>query len=185
MIIHRNQETFNVVVMNYRNSSIYVQRQIDRILRLCRIFARVYIDDVVVFSKFLNDHILHLKSIFELMFRNNIFINSVKAFIEYSSINLLRQHVNSLSLSIDEKKIKAIAQFIFSKTLTDLKTYLDLIDWFSDYIEEYVKKTKSLQNRKINLLKSSSKSDNAWKSFATKMKFLKSTIEEVKAFNDI
>ena len=185
MIIHRDQKTFNVVVMSYRNSFVYVQRQIDRILRFCRIFARVYIDDVVVFSKFLNDHILHLKNIFELMFRNNIFINSVKAFIEYSSVNLLKQHVNSLSLSTDEKKIKTIAQFIFSKTLTNFETYLEFIDWFRDYIEKYVKKTKSLQNRKINLLKDSSKSDNARKSFATKMKFSKSTIEKVKSFNNI
>ena len=144
MIIHRNQKTFNVVVMNYRNSLVYVQKQIDRILRLCRAFARVYIDDVIIFSKFLNDHILHLKSIFELMFKNNIFINSVKAFIKYSSVNLLKQHVNSLSLSIDEKKIKTIAQLIFSKTLTNFETYLELIDWFRDYIEKYVKKTKSL-----------------------------------------
>ena len=33
VITHRDQKSFNVVVMNYRNSSAYVQRQIDRILR--------------------------------------------------------------------------------------------------------------------------------------------------------
>ena len=48
IVNHRDQKIFNVAIMKYKNSSIYVQRQIDRILRFCRIFVRTYIDDVVV-----------------------------------------------------------------------------------------------------------------------------------------
>ena len=33
IVIHREQKTFNVAVMSYRNSSFYVQRQINKVLR--------------------------------------------------------------------------------------------------------------------------------------------------------
>lgn len=39
-LTHRGQETLNVAVMGYQNSSAYVQRQIDRILRAYRAFTK-------------------------------------------------------------------------------------------------------------------------------------------------
>ena len=59
VVSHWGQETFNVAVMRYRNSSVYVQRQIDRILRSFH-FARVYVNDIVVYSKIMNEHLKHL-----------------------------------------------------------------------------------------------------------------------------
>ena len=51
MVLYRGQEVFNVAVMGYRNSLVYVQRMIDKILRKQRGFSRAYVDDRVIFSK--------------------------------------------------------------------------------------------------------------------------------------
>ena len=48
---HRDQKLFNVVVMKYKNSFVYVQRQIDRLLRVYRKFVKTYVDDIVIFSR--------------------------------------------------------------------------------------------------------------------------------------
>ena len=48
---HRNQKSFNVVVMKYKNSLVYVQRQIDRLFRAYRKFVKTYVDDIVIFSR--------------------------------------------------------------------------------------------------------------------------------------
>ena len=48
VVTHRGQEQFNVVVMGFKNSVSYVQRQIDRVLRPFRDFSRAYIDDTVI-----------------------------------------------------------------------------------------------------------------------------------------
>ena len=61
VVSHRGQETFNVAVMGYKNSPAYVQRQIDRILRCFRSFTRAYVDDVVIFSRSLEEHLNHLR----------------------------------------------------------------------------------------------------------------------------
>ena len=156
VVIHREQETFNVAVMNYRNSSFYVQRQIDRVLRFFE-FAKIYIDDIVIFSKSLKKHFSLLQQIFSVFKNNNIFVNLKKIYIDYFSVNLLEQHVNSLDLVIDEQKLKIISQLIFFATLEQLESYLELTNWFRDYIEKYATKAKSLQNKKIALLKNFSK----------------------------
>ena len=46
---HRDQENFNVAIMKYKNSSTYVQRQIDRLLREQKKYVRVYVNDIVIF----------------------------------------------------------------------------------------------------------------------------------------
>ena len=40
--------------MRYKESSSYIQRQINKILRLIRDFAKTYIDNIIVFLKTLS-----------------------------------------------------------------------------------------------------------------------------------
>ena len=101
VIFYRNQKLVNVVVMNYRDSSAYVQRQIDKILRNHQHFVKAYVNNIVIFSKTIQEHKMHLQKIFDVLSLNNKFINSTKIFFDFSSINLLKQHVTSLKLFTD------------------------------------------------------------------------------------
>ena len=184
VIIHREQKTFNVAVMRYRNSSFYVQRQINRVLRSYN-FAKIYINDIIIYSKSLSEHFEHLRKIFEILKNNNISMNSKKTYIEYSSVNLLEQYVNFFDFAIDEQKLKAIAQLVFSVILKQFEIYLKFIEWFRNYIRNYATKFKSLQERKILLLKDSFKSDNARKSFFSRIKIIKLTKFEIKSVQSI
>ena len=97
----------------------------------------------------------------------------------------MNQHVNFLNFAIDEQKLKTIAQLVFSKTLKQFEIYLNLTNWFRDYIKIYAAKFKSLQKRKTMLLKDFSKFDNARKFYSCKIKILRSTDREMKSFQDI
>ena len=153
VVTHRDQKSFNVAVMKFRNFSAYVQKQIDRILRSNKNFAKTYVNDIVIFSKSLNEHVLHFRKVFDILRSNNISIKSIKSFIDYFSMSLLEQRINSFDFVTNEQKLKAISKLVFSKTLKQLKTYLKLTEWFRDYIEKYAEKFKSLQKQKITLLK--------------------------------
>jgi len=126
VVSHRGQESFNVAVMGFKNSPSYVQRQIDKLLRPYS-FARAYIDDVVIASKTLSEHIQHLHTVFELFTKVGISIKPSKAFLGYPSVRLLGQHVDSLGLATADEKLQAISQLKFPKTLKELETYLSLI----------------------------------------------------------
>lgn len=122
-------------------------------LRFCRFFVKIYIDDVIIFSKIENEHLHHLKQIFKIFKQHNILIKSIKIFITYSSIRLLKQKVNFLNLITDENKFRVINNFKFSIIFRQLEHYFDLTDWLWNYVEKYVKITESLKNKKIVILK--------------------------------
>ena len=130
VVSHREQEIFNVIVMRFRNSFFYVQRQINRVLRLYKNFSRTYIDDIMIFFKIEQKHIDHLQKIFNVLTDNNIIVNSLKTYIEFFSIILLSQRVTSLNLSTNAEKLRAILNLIFSRTLEELEIYFKFTKWF-------------------------------------------------------
>ncbi len=96
VVTHRDQESFNVAIIGFENFPAYVQRQTDRLLRPFRAFARAYVDDIVIFSKPLEEHLRHLAAIFSLFVKKGISIKPSKAFLGYSTVQLLGQKFNSL-----------------------------------------------------------------------------------------
>lgn len=157
VVTHRGQEYFKVAVMGYKNSVAYVQRHMDRLLWPYRGFARAYVDDMVIFSKTLTDHLMHLKAIFTMLTENNISIKPTKAFLGYPTVQLLGQKVTSFGLSTSEDKLKAISKLKFP---LNLETYLGLAGWLRDYIPYYAGIVKPLQDRKTELLSQAPKSGN-------------------------
>ena len=173
VVNHRNQESFNVIVMKFKNSSIYVQRQIDRLLRQHRNYVRAYVNDILVFSRIKKKHEKHLRVVFSMLKKNNISIKFIKTFIDYFSVSLLDQKIDSLNLIIVIEKLKTIVKLRFSINLRQLKSYLNFIDWMRNYIFFYVDISKSLQKRKITLFKHDSVIDNIKRAYVFKTRLNK------------
>jgi len=112
--------------MGYRNSPAYVQRMIDRILRPYRKFCRAYVDDIVIFSTSLSEHVEHLTLIFRALAEMNIHISAKKSFLGYPSAQLLGQYVDALGLATAEDKLAAIRNLEFPRTLQALERYLGM-----------------------------------------------------------
>ena len=117
VVSHKDQESFNVAIMRYKNSSTYVQRQINRLLRKLRKFVKVYVDDIVIFSHIKIEHEVHFREEFSILMNNNISIKFIKIFLDYFNVSLLKSKMNSLKLIIVENKLKVIVKLRFSRTL--------------------------------------------------------------------
>ena len=66
-----------------------MQRQIDRILRSHRRYARAYVNDIIIYSKSLTKHIDYLIKVFDILRHHNIFLKLIKIFIKYFIMQLL------------------------------------------------------------------------------------------------
>jgi hypothetical protein len=179
---HREQEYFFVVLMSFKNSLAYTQRRIDIILRNIKHFCRTFIDDIIIFSNILEKHLDHLSKIFQFSLNNDIKLNSCKTFLNFSSIALLEQHVDDFELHAAKNKIAVILNWKFSATLKVLEIYLEFIEWLRDYVVWYAQKTKSLQQRKIMLLKEASQKKSFRKTYFVKIMLKNSTERELKSF---
>ena len=152
VISHKKQKQFNVILMNFKNSSSYVQRQTNQMLRLYKKFSKIYINDIIIFFKIFDEHVKHLRQIFWLFQQKRVNLIFIKSFLNYLSIILLSQRVDNLNLSISKKKI-VITFLQFSISLRDLKYFFDLINWLRHCIDNYVQFAQSLQTRKTTLIK--------------------------------
>ena len=168
--------------MKYKNNFAYVQRQIDRLLRKYRRYARVYVNDIVIFFKTVEKHAIHLRAVFEMFQINTIFIKLIKTFFDYFSIALLEQKMNFFDLFTSIDKLKIIVKIQFSKTFRFLKIYFEFIEYFREYVFFYADVFKSFQIKKIELFKSIFIVDNARKFYASRIRLKNSTSLKKKVF---
>ena len=117
IVSHRDSEQFNVTIINYIDNFAYVQRQIDNILKKYRAFARVYVDNIVMFNKTLTKHIVHLRKIFQLFKKMNIVFKLSKTYFDYFIVALLKQKINNLNLIIVKKNWKSSRNWNFLSLL--------------------------------------------------------------------
>jgi hypothetical protein len=154
VISHRGQETFNVAPMGFKNSPAHVQRQMDRRLRQYREFVRIFIDDLVIFSRTLEEHLKHLAIIFKLLDDLRVTLKPSKAFIAYPSIKLLGQVVDAFGMTAAEDKLHALLALDFPETLKKLELFIGLSTWLRNYCPYYAQIVEPLQSRKTMLLRS-------------------------------
>ncbi len=111
-------------MISHRNIIAYVQLEMHNLLTEYS-FAKTYIDDVIIFNKTLKIYFKNLEKIFVLFQKIIITLKTIKIYLKYFILILLNQKINNLCLSTTKNKLKMIVNMSFSKTLKDLKTYLN------------------------------------------------------------
>jgi hypothetical protein len=101
------------------------------------LFALAYIDNVVVFSKSREDHLVRLDKVLGAIASAGIALPPTKCFVGYSSILLLGQKVSRLGLSTHLEKVRAIVELDRPKSLADLQKFLGMAVYFSSNIPFY------------------------------------------------
>ena len=88
VVSYRGRKQFNITIMGFK---IHHQcpKKIDVILRVHREFARVYVDDIIIFSHILEKHISNLHSIFQLFESYGIILSFKKCILNYPAVVLL------------------------------------------------------------------------------------------------
>ena len=88
-INYRKQKKFNVVLMNFKNSSSYVQRQIDKMLQSYKNFIKTFVNNIITYSRIFKKHFVHLCQLFDFFRQKRVNLISNKLYLKYSFIMLL------------------------------------------------------------------------------------------------
>src|SRR6266513_1339634 len=89
IVSHHNLKIASIALMNYQEFLSYAQHMMNMILHSHKFFVCCYIDDIIIFSKILENHLQHLNMIFSLFNRLEITFKRIKTHLDYSSIILL------------------------------------------------------------------------------------------------
>ena len=135
---HRGLFQFRRLPFGLRNGPSIFQRIMQNILApYLWIFCLVYIDDIVVYSKSYEDHIVHLDKVLGAIERSGITLSPTKCHMFYDSILLLGHKVSRLGLSTHLEKVSAITELRRPSKVSELQTFLGMIVYFSAFIPFY------------------------------------------------
>ena len=139
---------------SYKNGPSIFQRIMQNVLApFLWIFTLVYIDDIIIFSLTLEDHISHLDQVFKAIEGSGVTLSITKGHFRYQSLLLLGQKVSRLGLSTHKEKVDTILLPNKLKDRHNLQVFLGMMVYFSVYILFYAWITRPL----FNVLKGSMK----------------------------
>lgn len=121
------------------------QRTMDNVLRgLQGIHCMVYLDDVIVFSSSLEEHIQKLRYIFDRLRQTNLKVQLDKTEFLRKDVLYLGHVITKDGLRPNNDKINAVINFPIPKTTTDIKSFLGLVGYYRRFIQDFAKVTQPL-----------------------------------------
>lgn len=104
----------------------------------------IYLDDIVIFSKSLQEHLIKLKNVFERCRTSNLKIQLDKSEFLKKSVNYLGHVISQDGVKPNPDKISAIKKFPPPKTKTEIKSFLGMLGYYRKFIKDFAKLTKFL-----------------------------------------
>ena len=111
-IVDNNLYEWNRLAFGLTNAPGTFQRLMNHVLRsVVGKFCLVYLDDIIVFSKTRETHLVNLKVIFDLLDQAGLKLGFAKCNFMRTSVNYLGHVISALGISPDPTKIEKIADY--------------------------------------------------------------------------
>ena len=104
----------------------------------------VYVDDLVVFSPSIEQHIVDLNKVFNIIKENNLKINLEKCNFFKEKVNLLGHTLSINGISPIQEKIQVILEWIPPKNITQLQSFLGAVGYYRKFIFNFANIAKPL-----------------------------------------
>ncbi|XP_025685400.1 uncharacterized mitochondrial protein AtMg00860-like [Arachis hypogaea] len=129
---------------------VLFQKKHDGSLRLCidyralNKFVVVYLDDIVVYSYTLEEHVEHLRTMFKILRENNLYVKKENCSFERDEIHFLGHIIKDGTLCMDQGKVKAIKEWESPNKVSELRSFLGLANYYQRFIKGYSTKAAPL-----------------------------------------
>ena len=136
---HNGLYEFLVMPFGLTNSGASFQRLMGHILRgLEYRFALIYIDDIIIFSKSVEEHLSHLEEVFKRLRGANVKLNPKKCSFVKQKVEYLGHVVTPDGISPDPGKVRVVQDFPTPTNLKQLRTFLGLANYYRCFIKGFV-----------------------------------------------
>ena len=98
--------------------------------------AMVFIDDIVIFSRSVEDHQEHVKRVIRILTENNLKVNIGKSNFAYRTLYLLGHKISTSGTDIDRRKLLGIETWP-TPNATNVEHYLGLFNYFRAFVPRY------------------------------------------------
>ena len=116
-----------------RNAGQTFQRFMDQVFRGLD-FVFMYIDDVLIASSSPEEHMQHVREVFQRLSDHGILINPSKCLFGVAELEFLGHHVSSEGIRPLEHKVEAVRKFPQPTSARQLREFLGLINFYHRFV---------------------------------------------------
>lgn len=96
-----------------------------------------YVDDLIIYSKTIEEHKVHLENVFKKLFVNNLTVNPEKMKLCFQEISFLGNLISHNEIKIDPDRTKAVLQCKRPSTKKEVARFIGMCSYLSRYIPNY------------------------------------------------
>ncbi|GFQ69102.1 hypothetical protein TNCT_251911 [Trichonephila clavata] len=140
-----------------RNAAQSFQRILDSLFRDLP-YCFVYIDDILIASRKLDEHISHLKEIFRRLDENGLVLKISKCIFAKPEVDFLGHHVSASGIRPTSERTQAILDFNRPSTVKQLRKFLGMLNFYRRFLPNAAKHQTKLNDILVGIKKNKNKS---------------------------
>jgi hypothetical protein len=100
-------------------------------------FVVVYFDDILIYSKNLTQHLDHLRNVLNVLRGEKLYANFKKYTFCMEKIVFLGYVVIAQGIEMDEKKVKAIWDWLVPKSVDEVRSFHGLASFYRRFVKDF------------------------------------------------
>ncbi len=131
---------FEYLVMPFglSNSPAVFQALVNDVLRdMVDQFIYVYLDDILIFSTSLQEHVQHVRRVLQRLLENGLFVKAEKCEFHAQSVPFLGHIVSAEGIRMDPEKIKAVVEWPSPDSRKALQRFLGFANFYRRFIRNF------------------------------------------------
>ena len=128
---------YNVMPMGLANAPAMFQKAMNDMLRpFMNKFVTVYMDDIIIYSKNMEEHAEHLKQVLAVMSKYGYKARKDKCCFGVSSVPFLGHVVSGKGLSVDPSKVTLVENWPAPLDVGQVRSFVGLVQYFKRFIKD-------------------------------------------------
>ena len=127
-----------VMPFGLTNAPAVFQGLVNDVLRdLLNVCVFVYLDDILIFSKSKQEHVVHVRLVLQRLLENHLFVKAEKCMFHTTEVPFLGFVVTTGNIKMDPDKTKAVTDWPRPSTRKELQRFLGFANFYRRFIRNY------------------------------------------------
>lgn len=100
-------------------------------------FVVVYFDDILIYSKHEEEHLVHVRQVLEVLQENKLYVNLKKCTFCTNKLLFLGFIVGEEGIQVDEEKVRAIREWPAPTTVSELRSFHGLATFYRCFVRDF------------------------------------------------